>query len=81
MSDTNQKQDDTYSEAETAARAEATLKRMLATPPKPHKPLGTSARHDAPLSPGVYLLPPGELSADIDLRLYKVEGAAITMND
>jgi hypothetical protein len=30
---------DTYSEAETAARAEAALKRMLATPPKPHKPL------------------------------------------
>lgn len=29
--------DETYSEAETAARAEAALKRMLATPPKPHK--------------------------------------------
>jgi len=27
----------TYSDAETAARAEAALKRMLATPPKPHK--------------------------------------------
>ena len=28
---------DTYSDKETAARADATLKRMLATPPKPHK--------------------------------------------
>jgi len=28
---------DTYSEAETVARREAALKRMLATPPKPHK--------------------------------------------
>ncbi len=28
---------DTYSDAETAARAAAALKRMLATPPKPHK--------------------------------------------
>ena len=28
---------DTYSDAETAARADAALKRMLATPPKPHK--------------------------------------------
>ena len=26
-----------YSDAETAARADATLKRMLATPPKQHK--------------------------------------------
>lgn len=37
MRDNNPKPDDTYSEAETAARAEAALKRMLATPPKPHK--------------------------------------------
>jgi len=29
--------DDTYSEEETAARREAALKQMLATPPKPHK--------------------------------------------
>ncbi len=28
---------DQYSEAETVARREAALKRMLATPPKPHK--------------------------------------------
>lgn len=31
------KDTDTYSAAETKKRAEATLKRMLATPPKPHK--------------------------------------------
>jgi hypothetical protein len=31
------KQDDTYSEEETVRRREAALKRMLATPPKPHK--------------------------------------------
>ena len=29
--------DETYSEEETVARREAALKRMLATPPKPHK--------------------------------------------
>ena len=29
--------DETYSSAETAARADAALKRMLATPPKLHK--------------------------------------------
>jgi len=34
---TNDPKDDNYSEAETAALAEAALKRMLATPPKPHK--------------------------------------------
>lgn len=32
--------DETYSEAETKARADAALKRMLATPHKPHKPTG-----------------------------------------
>jgi hypothetical protein len=37
MTDTDQQQD-TYSEAETEARREAALKRMLATPHKPHKP-------------------------------------------
>ena len=31
---------DTYSEAETVARREAALSRMLATPHKPHKPKG-----------------------------------------
>jgi len=31
------KESDTYSEAETEARREATLKQLLATPPKPHK--------------------------------------------
>jgi hypothetical protein len=29
--------DETYSEEETVARREAALRRMLATPPKPHK--------------------------------------------
>jgi hypothetical protein len=28
---------ETYSDAETERRANATIKRMLATPPKPHK--------------------------------------------
>jgi hypothetical protein len=37
MPRTDQKRDDTYSEEETVARREATLKRMLATPHKPHK--------------------------------------------
>jgi hypothetical protein len=31
---------ETYSEEETVARREAALKRMLATPHKPHKPIG-----------------------------------------
>jgi hypothetical protein len=34
------KEDETYSEAETIGRREAALKRMLATPPKPHKAMG-----------------------------------------
>jgi len=34
------KEGDTYSEAETDARREATLKRLLASPPKPHKAMG-----------------------------------------
>jgi len=33
----DQKEDDTYSEAETEARREATLKKLLSTPPKPLK--------------------------------------------
>jgi hypothetical protein len=35
---------DFYSEQETAARAEAALKRMLATPPKPHKEMKLGKR-------------------------------------
>jgi len=31
---------ETYSEAETAARREAALKRAFATPHKPHEPIG-----------------------------------------
>jgi hypothetical protein len=49
MADTNQKEGENYSDAETAARAEATLKRMLATPHKPHKNKG-EAKH-APNNP------------------------------
>lgn len=39
---------DTYSEAETIARREAALRNMLATPHKPHKPIGrkTSRKSD-----------------------------------
>lgn len=40
MADTDRPKDETYSEAETEARREAALKRMLATPPKKHKELG-----------------------------------------
>ena len=39
MIDTDDKHD-TYSDVETAARREAALKRMLATPHKPHKANG-----------------------------------------
>jgi hypothetical protein len=38
MANTDQ-ETETYSEAETKARTEAALKRMLATPHKPHKAL------------------------------------------
>lgn len=37
MDRTDREQHDTFSDAETAARADEALKRMLATPPKPHK--------------------------------------------
>lgn len=42
------KSEDTYSEAETKARAEATLKRMLATPHKPHKDRGSAKQRAKP---------------------------------
>jgi len=48
MSNTDQKLDDTYSEAETKARAEAALKRMLATPHKPHKDSKVGSRESQP---------------------------------
>ncbi len=37
MSKSTNHQDHTYSAKETAVRADAALKRMLTTPPKPHK--------------------------------------------
>ena len=37
MTKPDQKEDDTYSEAETDARREAVLKNILSTPPKPRK--------------------------------------------
>jgi len=39
----SQSEEDTYSEEETVARREATLKRMLATPHKPRKSAGKTA--------------------------------------
>jgi len=42
---------DTYSEAETDARREAALKRMLATPPRPHMSLGEERRERAEARP------------------------------
>jgi len=40
MTNADQKQHDTYSDAETVARREAALKNMLATPHKPHRASG-----------------------------------------
>lgn len=42
MASPAQDQDETYSEAETIARREAALKRLLETPPKPHGKKGAS---------------------------------------
>lgn len=43
MSPPKDKDSDSYSEREAAERREAALKRMLATPHKPHKPIGRKA--------------------------------------
>jgi hypothetical protein len=50
--------DDQYSEQETAERRDAAIKRMLATPPKPHsemkigKPKGKKAKSPSPWRKG-----------------------------
>lgn len=44
----NDPKDENYSEEETVARREAALKRMLATPHKPHGKLGGKAEADPP---------------------------------
>lgn len=38
---------ESYSEEETVARREAALKRMLATPHKPHKPIDKKSGRDS----------------------------------
>lgn len=40
--------DDTLSEGEIEARSQAALKRMLSTPPKPHKSAKESSPKDVP---------------------------------
>lgn len=61
-----QKENETYSEEETVARREAALKRMLATPHKPHK---TEARIGTPYRDGEPLKSPTQATASPDRRI------------
>jgi len=48
MVQANQKTEDTYSEAETETRREATLKKLLSTPPKPRKSSKVKGKESQP---------------------------------
>jgi hypothetical protein len=43
--------DDQFSEAETVRRRDATIKRMLATPPKPHSEMKIGKRQAKSMTP------------------------------
>lgn len=45
---TRPREKDTYSNKETERRAEAALKRMLSTPPKPHKDSKLGKKREGP---------------------------------
>ena len=40
---TGNRSNDSYSDEETARRRDETIKRMIASPPQPHKPLGSKS--------------------------------------
>jgi hypothetical protein len=48
---TKTQSDDHYSEEETARRRDAVIKRMLATPPKPHSEMKIGKRRRAKITP------------------------------